>query len=197
MKTIWLAILLCSTHRHAVDIHRPATCHVGELLSGVHARDWSRLDAKAAMDLIGEGQVAALTSTDQADPCALSYAEYHPNGKSRLRLQIGDGACPRTLQAVTYEAHVASLAEAERERVCIIMALAPGGLPSIADDTFEFLWRSDDSTSRFHLWTTVSKTEGQPDHTIVSVRLTQERVRPSDVDGLPFRKGYMGCESPK
>jgi hypothetical protein len=167
-------------------------CGAIQALTRIHMAHWTKVNAANLAVAAGEASSSIVEEqSGDSGSCPPRYFTRSFADAWRIRFQIGTGVCPSSLHNVTFRADLTSEGEAERLRICIINALLPGGLPIIEGDTFHFIWRSDDSQTRYELWVSVSSATGGQR---VEVRLTHDAARPEDVDYLPFRKGYMGTK---
>lgn len=114
-------------------------------------------------------------------------------GDAELRVRFdSQPSCVRVLTTVTLSSKFEDMTSAERERVSLIDKLKLGGLPTIHEDSFRYLWRSNDSHTRYDLSLRVASELGAYH---LNLRLVHEDVQPKDVDYSPFERGFMGCNS--
>jgi hypothetical protein len=110
----------------------------------------------------------------------------------------GSAGCEERLTSVALEVHSVN-ASAEALRAAISDAVRAGGRPTGSLEQTEYLWRNVDSRTRFQLTMSVtarSKKRTPQTPAVLKVVLTHDPVQPSDVDDLPYERGFMCQQGP-
>jgi len=190
LQSVFIAVIVTT----AVISARADAADV-DVIARLHNADWRRVTPQSVGPLVGAGYQIR-KSEDSPDRCSARYLVFRSDDtKSELRLRFDvTPSCTFYLSSV----HLASDAEdafnAEKLRLEIVSRLKPGGLPLDSGKPLRFLWRSQDSLTRFDLSLRVA-TDQHGSH--MFARLDHDSVRPSDVDFLPFERGFMCPSAPE
>lgn len=175
----------------------PAGTDLFSLVASLHVSDWRRVEPATLTALtnlpVSSEEVDYPAEYRNDRLCApMLYSRTHSEAfhvtfefaASRER-----GNCVRSLDGISIEANLlpsdAAIAEGRLLRV-----LKPGGQALSRVGGVEYVWRSMDSRTKYELYISsfsVDRLAKQPFKAI----LKHMSVDPSDVDDLPFEKGFM------
>jgi hypothetical protein len=210
IKTIFFIVsilgLACSANGlKPAEVPHVLSERIPRILEEMHKRRWGTIEPAQAERIVGttlvrrEDKYPAGSSYDT--PCSGSLYmiaeaadltltmefDHEPNGET----------CETRLNSIAVEARLARPGT-ERLLAGILAALRPGGKGGPDPDALQYLWRSADSRTRFDLFVSIigaDNTDGQV--TTLKLVLTHDDVQPTEVDDLPYEKGFICRAAPQ
>lgn len=199
-----LAIFISCMSVRAEPASQPSLAEqLPTIFATIHKLDWltvrpDDVDKLVPFKLTRRHLHAERDSTAPTSACTGSLYMLSENGLSiEFEEEIREQLCVWRLESVAFEAEMSnSTAMIVGGRA--VFLLKPGGKPSGDSDTSEYQWRSTDSRTRYDFyWSVKAKAANPTPATPANLKLIlrHDSVSPSEVDDLPFEKGFF-C-SPK